>query len=319
MKKFMLFLVSVLLILFLVFVYPTVPYFVDLVKTNVFREELEQIQNEKDKLEEEKAAFQEGKAALEEQVGQLSSENESLQNRIEALSAEKKELQEKASANPDDGGSEESTEGQEETQSDVQETDETEAPVLPERVAKADTTKEYTSRSAVRMVQQALNEEGYSCGTADGVAGTKTKNAVLSYEKEHGLAENGIITDQLLESLNIAGQVRAEEEAESSSASAKADEPSSTAAQAADEVNPELKEFLDQYESVMNEYCDFMKSYDASDTGSLFQYLSLLEQYTEFAEKAEKYEQQDLSGADLSYYLEVTARVEKKLLDLLDE
>lgn len=47
----------------------------------------------------------------------------------------------------------------------------------------------------VELVQQMLNEKGYSCGTADGIFGTKTKNAVEKYQKAKGLSVDGIVGD----------------------------------------------------------------------------------------------------------------------------
>lgn len=45
----------------------------------------------------------------------------------------------------------------------------------------------------VELVQQMLNEKGYSCGSADGIFGTKTKNAVEKYQKAKGLSVDGIV------------------------------------------------------------------------------------------------------------------------------
>lgn len=47
----------------------------------------------------------------------------------------------------------------------------------------------------VELVQQMLNEKGYSCGTADGIFGAKTKNAVEKYQKAKGLSVDGIVGD----------------------------------------------------------------------------------------------------------------------------
>ena len=47
----------------------------------------------------------------------------------------------------------------------------------------------------VELVQQMLNEKGYSCGSADGIFGTKTKNAVEKYQKAKGLSVDGIVGD----------------------------------------------------------------------------------------------------------------------------
>ena len=45
----------------------------------------------------------------------------------------------------------------------------------------------------VKLVQLMLNEKGYSCGSADGIFGTKTKNAVEKYQKAKGLSVDGIV------------------------------------------------------------------------------------------------------------------------------
>ena len=47
----------------------------------------------------------------------------------------------------------------------------------------------------VELVQRMLNEKGYACGSADGIFGTKTENAVRSYQKAKGLSVDGIVGD----------------------------------------------------------------------------------------------------------------------------
>lgn len=69
---------------------------------------------------------------------------------------------------------------------------------------------EYTDNSTIRIVQQALNEAGFNCGTPDGVAGSGTKAAIQEYQKSKKLNVNGVITDELLESLGVADKVSEE-------------------------------------------------------------------------------------------------------------
>ena len=64
----------------------------------------------------------------------------------------------------------------------------------------------------VRAVQQALNEAGYDCGKADGLAGKKTEAAVRAFEKDKGLPVDGVIDDALLELLGITGTEKPEAE-----------------------------------------------------------------------------------------------------------
>ena len=44
----------------------------------------------------------------------------------------------------------------------------------------------------VRRLQQALIDQGYLSGTADGIFGTHTENAVRSFQKKHGLKADGL-------------------------------------------------------------------------------------------------------------------------------
>ena len=45
----------------------------------------------------------------------------------------------------------------------------------------------------VELVQQMLNENGYNCGTADGIFGTNTEKAVEKYQRAKGLSVDGIV------------------------------------------------------------------------------------------------------------------------------
>lgn len=46
---------------------------------------------------------------------------------------------------------------------------------------------------AVRKLQEMLNAKGYTCGSVDGIFGSKTKAAVLAFQKANGLAADGIV------------------------------------------------------------------------------------------------------------------------------
>ena len=83
-------------------------------------------------------------------------------------------------------------------------------------------------------------------------------------------------------------------------------------------VDPDLKAFLDEYEAFMDQYVEFMKKYAESDdtAGMLADYTKMMKQYAEFAEKADQYEEGELSTADLAYYLEVSNRINQKLLEI---
>ena len=55
------------------------------------------------------------------------------------------------------------------------------------------TVKKGSKGEAVALLQLMLNEKGYACGSADGIFGTKTKNAVEKYQKAKGLSADGIV------------------------------------------------------------------------------------------------------------------------------
>ena len=138
--------------------------------------------------------YAEAEKTPEQQAEQLQKENEELKTQIENLTKELEELK-----------------GQEEQ--------EDPKPELPDNVANADTTVQYSDKSTVKVVQETLNAAGYNCGTPDGVAGAKTTEQINKYETEKGLAVNGIITDQLLESLGIADQLEEQAKIEAEKAS----------------------------------------------------------------------------------------------------
>ena len=59
------------------------------------------------------------------------------------------------------------------------------------------------SRSTIRKVQNTLNSCGYSCGTADGVMGTKTKKALKKYQRDNGLKADGVIGSATLKCMGL--------------------------------------------------------------------------------------------------------------------
>lgn len=64
-----------------------------------------------------------------------------------------------------------------------------------------------TASDQVKTVQQALNDAGYDCGAADGLAGKKTVEAIKAFETDHGLTADGVIDEALLGALGIASEV----------------------------------------------------------------------------------------------------------------
>ena len=65
------------------------------------------------------------------------------------------------------------------------------------------TYSDYSSDSTVARVQRKLTARGYSLGSADGVIGPATRNAISDYQQDNGLAVTGRINDPLLVSLGL--------------------------------------------------------------------------------------------------------------------
>lgn len=103
---------------------------------------------------------------------------------------------------------------------------------------------------------------------------------------------------------------------DSSSVGSKVKEAVSNATSSA--VSADFKDIMDSYESFMNKYCDFMETYnESSDPAAMLDdYNAIAAEELEWANKVNAYDQNSLSAADKAYYLEVTARVEKRLLEV---
>lgn len=80
-------------------------------------------------------------------------------------------------------------------------------------------------------------------------------------------------------------------------------------------IRPEIREAIDAYESFIDEYIAFMKTYSESDNS-----IALLMDYMKFAAKLEEYEtkmdklEEELTHEEDIYFLEVVNRCNVKLL-----
>lgn len=86
-------------------------------------------------------------------------------------------------------------------------------------------------------------------------------------------------------------------------------------------LDPDLKEFLDSYEEFIDEYVDFMKKYydDPTDLGLLDDYYDIMSKYNAYMNKLDTYSTESMSKADYNYYIDVTARCNKKILNVLGD
>ena len=86
-----------------------------------------------------------------------------------------------------------------------------------------------------------------------------------------------------------------------------------------DGMRPEFKTAMDSYEKFMDEYVDFMKKYKANpgDMSLIMDYADYMSKYSDFVQDFEEWEDsEDMNTAEAAYYIDVQARVNKKLLEV---
>lgn len=59
------------------------------------------------------------------------------------------------------------------------------------------------NRDTVMQLQQALNQQGFEAGEADGIPGPSTRSAISRWQQKNGLIADGFISRELLDALNI--------------------------------------------------------------------------------------------------------------------
>ena len=69
----------------------------------------------------------------------------------------------------------------------------------------------------------------------------------------------------------------------------------------------------------MDEYVEFMKKYNATEdkTSMMSDYADMTSKEADMVRQLDDIDQKSLSNADLAYYLDVTARCEKKLAEVM--
>lgn len=83
-------------------------------------------------------------------------------------------------------------------------------------------------------------------------------------------------------------------------------------------LSPEFKKTMDDYEAWFDHYCEVMKKYEEnpSDLTLMSEMTDLLSEEVIMLDEMESMDQSEMNAAELAYYLEVTARIEKKLLEV---
>ena len=83
-------------------------------------------------------------------------------------------------------------------------------------------------------------------------------------------------------------------------------------------LSPEFKKTMDDYEAWFDHYCEVMKKYqeNPTDLELMNEVTDLLSEETTMLEQMEDMDESEMNSAELAYYIEVTARIEKKLLEV---
>lgn len=144
-------------------------------------------------------------------------------------------------------------------------------------------------------------------GAMGGCSGTEDSSS--KKEKTSSATESSIVEESSETEAPTEEQTEAENSVEESGSQNTAE----------DEIRPDIKEAIDKYESFMNQYCDFMKSYDATDMSMLSEYSELMTEYAEMSASFDAIENEDLTTAELAYYMEVQSRVSQALLEVSNQ
>lgn len=86
----------------------------------------------------------------------------------------------------------------------------------------------------------------------------------------------------------------------------------------AEGLRPDFKEAMDSYKAFYQQYCDFMKKYQANptDVKLLAEYPDMLAKADEMSKAFDAWDQDDLNKEELKYYLDVNNRVMQMLVDV---
>ena len=124
---------------------------------------------------------------------------------------------------------------------------------------------------------------------------------------------------------NISGTTYIPEKGDTTTATAPSTQPSTEATTSGTteetdnaEIDPDFKAAMDSYEAFFDEYVAIMKKYKANpaDLSILTDYATYMGQYADMMQKFEAWENEDLNTAELTYYIDVQARITKKLLEI---
>jgi len=83
-------------------------------------------------------------------------------------------------------------------------------------------------------------------------------------------------------------------------------------------LSPEFKKTMDDYEAWFDHYCEVMKKYqeNPSDMELLSEMGTLIAEEEKMLKQMESMDESEMNSVELAYYIDVTARIQKKLLEV---
>lgn len=152
--------------------------------------------------------------------------------------------------------------------------------------------------------------------------GNLTKNYDILYKGEFVSEDKSVVIYYAKEDYTLPDDNDASEHTVTTSSendSSTSDTTSSKAEDDNDSLGFDFKEAMDSYEEFMDDYVAFMKKYNANptDISLLTDYADYLSKYADFVEDFENWEDEELNAAETAYYIDVQARVSKKLLEVV--
>ncbi len=143
----------------------------------------------------------------------------------------------------------------------------------------------------------------------DGELVSEDKSIVIYYSKEDYVLEKSSETDSTTPSTNTSTEETKPDTTEKEPEKDNTDNGG---------LDPDFKAAMDSYEKFMDEYVVFMKKYceNPNDLSLLADYLKYTNDYTDFVEDFVKWGDEELNTAETAYYIDVQARVNKKLLEV---
>lgn len=59
------------------------------------------------------------------------------------------------------------------------------------------------STDSIKRAQTMLNEKGFDAGNADGIVGTRTRSALMKFQRENDLSATGSLNRETLDKMNV--------------------------------------------------------------------------------------------------------------------